>query len=627
MANNDPNAPRELTPFAIFLGLLIGVVMTAANVYLGLYAGMTVSAAIPAAVISMGVFVILFGKAHVMQSNIVKTMASAGESLAAGIIFTLPALVIIGAWQDFKFWPTTLIAITGGIIGILFMLPLRRALIVEDKELTFPEGVASAVILEAGDSNDKSGFFTILKGVALGGMFKVFSTATKWIAGSVEYAFMGANRSFFLGADISPALLAVGYIVELEVALLVFIGGAVGWSIGIPLLGTPEGMESLSALDLAWELWSTKIRFLGVGAMIVGGLWSIVSVRKGIMSGLGELKKSYQSKNEKSVARTDRDMNLLSMAVIFILCFISILGLYNYLIGSWGVTIFTTLVMIIATFVMVAVSSYIVGLVGSPNNPVTGITISALFGISIIFLVLGYKGNSAIIATLGVASIVCCAICTAGDISQDLKTGYIVKATPKYQQWAQMIGVAIPAFVIAPILSLLHNAYGIGEGLKAPQATLFASITGSLFGKGESLPFDMIIAGVVFGIIIIIIDKILENKKSKIRLHLMPLAVGIYLPVTLAIPMLIGGIIRYVIDKKKRKQTEAEQHFDSGVLLGSGLIAGEAIMGVVLAVFIYMNVNMRIDLYGGGIRDIISVLALGGISWYLYSTSKKKKKL
>ncbi len=626
--NDDLNlepAPKEFTPFAVFLGLLIGIVMTAANVYLGLYAGMTVSAAIPAAVISMGVFVIFFGKAHVMESNIVKTMASAGESLAAGIIFTLPALVIIGAWSDFKFWPTTLIAITGGIIGILFMIPLRRALIVEDEELSFPEGVASAVILEAGDSNDKTGFFVILKGVLWGGLFKIFSTGTKWIAGSVEAAFMGGGRSFFFGADISPALLAVGYIVELEVALLVFIGGVVGWSIGIPLLGVPAGMENLSALDLAWELWSTKIRFLGVGAMIVGGVWSIISVRKGIMSGVSELKNSYQSKEKKSVARTDRDMSLLSMAIIFGLCLVSILGLYHYLIGSWGATILTTAIMIFATFILVAVSSYIVGLVGSSNNPVSGITISALLGISIIFLVLGYEGQSAILATLGVASIVCCAVCTAGDISQDLKTGFIVKATPKYQQWAQMIGVLIPAFVIAPILSLLHHAYGIGQGLKAPQATLFASITGSLFGKGEKLPYDMIIIGAVMGVVIIIIDKILEAKKSRMRLYLMPLAVGIYLPVTLAIPMLVGGIIRHVVNKKHHGISEAERHSDKGVLLSSGLIAGEAIMGVVLAVFIYFNIDLGVEIYGAGVRDIVSILALAGISWYLWKISKRRK--
>lgn len=609
----------EFTVLAVGLGIIIGIIMTAANVYLGLYAGMTVSASIPAAVIAMGVFKGILRKNSIHQSNIVQTMASAGESLAAGIIFTLPALVLVGAWQDFKFWPTTLIAIAGGLLGVIFMIPLRKALIVEDKDLTYPEGVACAAVLEAGSSSDGKGFITVIKGLLAGGIFKFLSTGLKVIHGSVEKAFFTGNRVWFFGSDISPALLAVGYIVKLEVAFLVFTGGFIGWFIGIPLIGLSGDLANGSAIDAAWTLWSKQIRYLGVGAMLVGGVWSIISVREGIFKGVGELKNTYKNGRQGSVSRINQDMNLISIFLIFLLALVVMFSLYKLLIGHLGYTILTTIIMVIAAFLFVAVSSYIVGLVGSSNNPVSGMTISALLGTAALFLVLGFTGKSAILATLGVAAIVCCAACTAGDCSQDLKTGVLVKATPKYQQYAQIIGVIIPAFVIAPVLTLLHNAYGIGTGLKAPQATLFASITKALFGQGE-LPYSMVIYGMILAVVVIVIDLILKHKGSKIRLYLMPLAVGIYLPITLAVPMLLGGIIRTIVDRKKNSHGAEVEGYDNGILLGSGLIAGEAIMGVILAIFLYFKCSLT----GHGALEIFSIVALAAISYYLFALAKKK---
>lgn len=329
---------KEFTFTAVLLGVVIGVVMTAANVYLGLYAGMTVSASIPAAVIAMGVYKGVLRRNSVHQSNIVQTMASAGESLAAGVIFTLPALVIVGAWQGFQFWPTTLIAIAGGLLGVVFMIPLRKALIQNEKELVYPEGVACAAVLEAGSSEEsKAGFITILKGLAIGGIFKFFVGGKKIILGSVEAATKAGGSTWFTGLDISPALLSVGYIVKLEVAILVFIGGTIGFSVAIPMLGTPEGMENLSSLDLAWTLWSKQVRYLGVGAMITGGLWSIVSVRKGIFAGIRGLKDAYDNKSG-TIERTQQDMHLWAMLVILLVCFVIMLGLYNSLIGSFGIS-------------------------------------------------------------------------------------------------------------------------------------------------------------------------------------------------------------------------------------------------------------------------------------------------
>jgi len=610
---------KELTVSSILIGIIVGVVMTAANVYLGLYAGMTVSASIPAAVISMAIYRGLLKQSCIYQSNIVQTMASAGESLAAGVIFTVPALVLVGAWNKFEFWPTTLIAISGGLLGVVFMIPLRRTLIVEQKELTYPEGVACASVLRAGTSDDGAGIRQILHGLLIGGVFKVLSTGLGIFKGSVEVAMRIGNPVFFAGTDISPALLAVGYIVSLEIAALVFIGGVIGWVIGIPLLGVPADMQSASALDVAWTLWSTKIRYLGVGAMIVGGLASIVSVRKGIFAGLQGIR-GYKAGDESDhVPRTEHNMALIPLGIIFALCLMTMFGLYQYLINNLMITALTTMLMLVASFVFVAVASYICGLVGSSNNPVSGITISALLGTSAVFLVLGFEGQSAILATLGVAAVVCCAACTAGDCSQDLKTGQIIGATPRNQQIAQMIGIVIPAMVIAPVLTLLHSAYGIGTGLKAPQATLFASITRGIFGDG-TLPINMVLGGMVLGLIIHFADQFLRTKGYKFRLHLMPLAVGIYLPITLAVPILIGGVIRNLVD---RRRVVKENEADSGVLLGSGLIAGEAIIGVVIAVFLYFKVDLAVSIWSDHVAEIVSLLAFAALAVFTYRQSLK----
>lgn len=612
---------REFTPSAVLIGVIIGIIMTAANVYLGLYAGMTVSASIPAAVIAMGVYKGILKSDSVHQSNIVQTMASAGESLAAGIIFTLPALVIIGSWKNFEFWPTTLIAIGGGLLGIVFMIPLRKVLIQNEKDLTYPEGVACAAVLNSGSAEaGKEGFKSILKGLGIGAIFKFIGSGLKLFVGSFEIAKKIGGSTAFFGLDISPALLAVGYIVNLNVALLVFIGGALGFFIVIPMLGVPFGAEDKSAIDLAWMLWSTQVRYIGVGAMIVGGLWSIVSVRKGIvqgLKGLGEL-----GTKGKDISRTETDMSLMGIVMIMLLCFGIMFGVYNTMIEHIGITLFTTLLMIICSFIFVAVSSYIVGLVGSSNNPVSGMTISALLVSAALFLALGYQGDSAILATLGVAAVVCCAACTAGDCSQDLKTGYIIGATPKYQQFAQILGVIVPAFVIAPVLTILHSSYGIGTGLKAPQAMLFASITKAIFGEGE-LPVNMVIYGAFLGVAIIIFDR-LFLKNAKFRLHLMPLAVGIYLPVTLAVPILIGGLIRHRVEKRRGVIEESK---DQGVLLSSGFIAGEAVMGVFLAIVLYYLGDGFSLSINHGVQEGLSLIAFIAVASYLYRVSKKKSNL
>jgi len=610
--------PVEFTLSTLLIGAVVGIIMTASNVYLGLYAGMTVSASIPAAVIAAGIFKLFPTRDALYKSNIVQTIASAGESLAAGIIFTVPALVLVGAWKDFAFWPTTIIAISGGLLGVIFMIPLRKALISgENKELTYPEGVACAKVLQNTNASHREGsqegFKNIILGLIAGGVFKMCTSGLGLFVASFERATALGSRVFVFGSDMSPALLAVGYIIRLRVAALVFLGGALGWFIGIPFLSFYEETSSLPPLGLAWSLWDSKIRYLGVGAMLVGGVSSILNVRKGLTEGLKEIKNSYAHTGIIK-QRKDQDMSLSSMSFILVIITFAMFCLYYSFLGNFGLSFSTTALMLVCAFPFVAVASYIAGLVGSSNSPTSGITIAVLLLVAAFFLALGYHGDSAILATLGIASIVCCAAATSGDCSQDLKTGFIIGATPKYQQWAECLGVVIPAFTLAPVLTLLHNAYGIGDGLKAPQATLFASLTQGIFGKG-SLPKDMLLYGIVFGLVVLTLDKILARKNSNLRLPLMPIAVGIYLPLGLSFPLFLGGLIQSFASQGKKEES------DDGVLLSSGLIAGEALIGVLIAVFISMGISLNIISVSHFVQELLSLVAFVGIAICLYKKS------
>lgn len=623
----------ELTVKSVILGLVIGLIMTAANTYLGLFAGMTVSASIPAAVISMGILRGIFRTGTILENNIVQTIASAGESLAAGIIFTIPALVITGVWTDFRYWPTTIIAILGGLLGVLFMIPLRRALIVEEKQLAYPEGVACAEVLKAGDKRGAEAGF-IFWGVLVGLVFKFFVSAVKFIKETVEGAIQAGKSIFYFGGDISPALLAVGFIVGPNIGTLVFLGGVIGWFIGIPVytaIHGISGMETNSPLDIAWTLWRTQIRYIGIGTMVVGGLWSIIKVRKGIASGVKGAAGGWKLAEGKGLIRTELDMPAKMIVLLLIGTIIPTFILYFALIKMASAAIVAGVAMVIAAFFFVAVSSYIVGLVGSSNNPISGMTICTILFASALLLALGLRGEQGILSALGVAGVVCCAAATAGDISQDLKTGYIVGATPYKQQIAQILGVIVPAFIIAPVLVVLHSSYGIGvqvrEGvtpLVAPQATLFASITTALF-TGKGLPWTMIIIGALVGIGIIVIDEILRVSGSKFRAYVMPVAVGIYLPFSLSVPILVGGILHGLVRRaiaKKSSESVAEESVHKGVLFSSGLIAGEAIMGILVAILIFVGMKLPKTIVE---CDILSLVAIFAVIVALWAISKKQK--
>jgi putative OPT family oligopeptide transporter len=610
---------REFTFKALFLGIILVVLMTAANAYIGLYAGLTVSASIPAAVISMTILRGVLRRGTVLENNIVQTITSSGGSIATGSIFTIPALVITGAWSGFEFWPTLLITLSGGLLGVIFAIPLRRALIVEEEELVFPEGVACAEVIKTGDRAG-GGFLAIVKGFLLGGVIKYFVSAFQaargaGAGGTLEAAALWRGRAFFFGCDVSPALIGVGYIVGLEVAALVIAGGAVSWLIAVPLTGL-QVQPGGSVVDAVWGLWSARIRYLGVGAMLVGGLWSLVSMRRGLVRGLKALRR-HGSAGTGEVPRTEMNISIQSMLAVTILCcglmFVLFRSVAGGIVFSAGLMVGITLL----CFFAVAVSSYIVGIVGSSNNPVSGITICGLMIVAGIFYLIGMKGPGAIAGALCVAGVVCCAACAAGDMSQDLKTGYLLGATPRLQQVGQMLGVVVAALSMVPVFTLLHLAYGIGTGLRAPQATLFAGITRSFFGD-SSLPTGMVAGGVAIGLSLLVINFILYRLGVKYRFHVMPFAVGMYLPLTLTVPMLLGGIVHHFASRK-RAQTDG---VDSGVLLSSGMIAGEAVMGIVIAVMIMARADFSLAA-DRTLDAVLSIAAVLGVFLYLFRCARK----
>ena len=606
---NDQSGPfvpaekriREFTFQAVLLGTLLAFVMTAANVYLGLYAGMTVSASIPAAVISMGILRGILKRGTILENNIVQTMASAGESLAAGIIFTIPALVIAGVWTDFKYWPITLIAMFGGIIGVVFMVPLRRPLIAEKSELVYPEGVACAKVLETGEKRG-SGVAYVFSAMILAAVFKFLVSGYSIIRGTVESAWRSGRTAFYAGSDMSVALLGVGFIIGANVSTLVFLGGAIAWLVGIPILMAVRGASDTgSALEAMNDLWNTQIRYMGVGAMIVGGIVSIINVRHGIVKGIRSIVLGYSGSGTGiGIERTDQDMGRKMILIVGLAAIIPTFFLYSYLTASVPIAIVAGIGMIITGFFFVAVSSYMVGLIGSSNNPVSGMTISTLLLTSGLLLLFGMTGNQGIIASLGVAGVVCCAACMAGDTSQDLKTGYLVGATPWKQQLGLILGVIFPAFIIAPILTVLHTAHGIGVQVKpgvpflrAPQANLFASISKAMF-TDRSLPWTMVLIGIGIGLALLAIDSYLQKRNSPFRAYVMPVAVGIYLPMSLSTPILIGGFLNLVVARSLRGRTaeEQEEGLHTGVLFSSGLIAGESITGIIIAALIFAKFDL-----------------------------------
>ena len=633
--------PPQLTFRAVALAIVLAMVLAAANTYLGLFAGMTIASAIPAAVVSMAVLGAL-GGAGILENNIVQTGASAGSSIASGVIFTIPALVILGYWQDFQYAWVLAIAGLGGILGVLFSVPLRRALIVEQK-LAFPEGQAAAEVLKAGE-NPAQGI-RILGVAALGGALAKLAAGSglRLIPDTAASAgFFGKYLAYF-GTNLSPALLGVGYIVGLNIGIVVLAGAMISWNIAIPfyvanvLPGNAELMQAtagLTAEDIANTVWSNQIRYLGVGAMLVGGIWALVSLRHSLLSGIRSgLAAARASAAGAVVVHTEQDLPMKWVLVGIVLFTLPLLALYQVIVGTLAVSLPMTIIMIVAGFLFCSVSAYMAGLVGSSNNPVSGITIATiLFSAVMLLLMMGPDSEIGPVAAVMIGAVVCCAACIAGDNLQDLKCGYIVGATPWRQQVMLAIGAVSSALVMAPVLNLLADAYGIGiateakpNPLAAPQATLMAAVSKGMFG-GE-LPWDMIAIGALIGIAIITLDEILKARGASFRTPVLAVAVGIYLPLELMTPIFLGGLLHHLVDRHlKRRGADAaalERHHRKGLLFAAGMITGEALMGIAIAIPIVSSGSAEVLALPEALRfgEWLGLLVVAGLALLLWRSA------
>jgi putative OPT family oligopeptide transporter len=655
--DSDRSGLAEITIKAVIMGAVLSAVLGAANMYFGMFAGMTISATIPAAVVSMGLLR-LFKKYNILENNFIKTAASAGESLAAGVIFTLPALVIMGFWDKFHYWPITVIALFGGLLGVLFTIPLRRSLIVEEK-LKFPEGVAAAEVLESGYRGGSDVLFIVKSSIA-GAVFKLGATGMQIWAEVIEGAKAVGGTVAYFGSNLSPALLSVGFIVGLNTAVLMFIGGALNWLIAIPIcsLTTEWGQyssgansgQAMSAIDWAKNLWSAKTRYIGVGGMLIGGLWTIFKLRRSLLKGAIEAINAYRkitTTQTPAVERTEKDIPIKWVIICILGSIVPIFLLYEYFVKSVAISLPMAVVMVLTGFLFSAVAGYMAGLVGSSNNPISGVTIATvlLSALLLVFL-MGRTAINGPAAAIIVGGVVCCAAAIAGDVMQDLKTGQLVKNTPWKLQLAEMVGTVAAAFVMAPILSLLYENYGFKghssgldsaglpkpDALAAPQANLMESVAKQVFAG--NIPWTFILIGVAVAILVIITDEILIRRGSSFRTPVMAVAIGIYLPLELETPILAGGIISYLIYRfHKRRNTPKEivqQGEKRGLLLASGLITGEALMGVFVAIPKSLKIPLALPI-PEGIKAIIGnwpgIILLIIVGIWLYRTARGKSQV
>jgi putative OPT family oligopeptide transporter len=629
----------ELTIKAVLVGAILAIILGSANAYLGLYAGMTVSAVIPGAVMAFALLKPF--KGTILEVNIGMMGAAAGEALAAGIIFTIPALVLLGTWTEIQYLETTLIALLGGVLGVLWMIPLRRALIIKT-DLPFPEGVAVAAVLtttvgdETKDSNKDGGGVSgiwLLIGVVVAAIFKFGQVALKIFSGAIhgivdigKYNIGGGDKDgvFYGGLATSPALLGVGWIIGPRIASFVFVGGLLGWVILAPLIAlatglpTPStGAEVSDAISLGagnadighkiwgfFAIWGTYIRYIGVGAMVVGGLWTIWTLRSNLASGLREAVIGIRGGQVDAKKRTDTDLNFKFVFLLIGALTIPVFLLYGYISSMWAISGVMAVFAILFAFIASAIAGYMAGLLGSSNNPISGVTVSVLLITSLILLGFGLSGNlGAYGVAILIAAVICCAAAISGDVLQSMTCGQMIGATPRNQQIAEMIGVLAAAPILALVVQALDQAYHIGSfDLPAPQAFLMSGIVEGVLGGGMVWPF--VLAGAVLAFVLILIG-----------LPVLPVAIGIYLPFTLSTPIFAGGIVRMVTNRvisKKYGSADEEEISDwelaikqtdvkpkekiirSGLLLTAGLIAGEALMGVLVAFLIIVGLDLSV---------------------------------
>lgn len=579
----------EFTFTSIFLGIFLAVVFGAANAYLGLRVGMTVSASIPAAVISMGVIRVILKKDSILESNMVQTIGSAGESLAAGAIFTMPALFLWardGVTDTPSLVTIAIIALCGGLLGVLFMVPLRNALIVKEHgTLPYPEGTACAEVLLAGEHGGASAK-SVFAGMGLAAVFKILVDGIKIVPGVVTAPIKAMKTEF--SAEVYPALIGVGYICGAKISSFMFAGGILGWLVFIPAIAIfggdtilYPGTTSISEMYAgggASALWSSYIRYIGAGAVAAGGIISLIKTLPMIISTFVDAMKGLKNSSSNSKLRTDQDLDMR-----IVIGGIIALVLLIWLMPQVPVSLVGAILIIVFGFFFGAVSSRMVGIVGSSNNPVSGMAIATLLFATLCLKVTGDTGAHGMTGAIAIGSIICIVAAMAGDTSQDLKTGYILGATPKKQQIGELIGSVISAFTIGGTLVLLNNAWGFGTPeLAAPQATLMKMIVEGVMDG--NLPWGLVFIGIFTAIVIEILG-----------IPVLPVAIGLYLPLELSSTIMIGGVIRWFIDRKADKN-EANNEAGSGILFCSGMIAGEGLVGIILAILAVAGVDSKIDL-------------------------------
>ncbi len=602
----------EITPVSVVLGILLAVLFGGANAYLGLKVGMTVSASIPAAVISMGVIRVVLKRDSILENNIVQTIGSAGESLAAGAIFTLPALFMWakeGAAKAPSLVEIALITFAGGVIGILFMIPLRTALIVQEHgTLPYPEGKACAEVLMAGEEGGASAS-TVFLGLGAAAVYKFIADGLCIFPSEVDYEIKSYKGSG-IGIDVLPALLGVGYICGAKVSSYLLAGGTLGWFVIMPLIALfggdaviYPGTDPVSSMN-PFGLWRTYIRYIGAGAVAAGGIMSLVKSMPLIIRTFRQAMKGFGVKAGE-LKRTTQDLPMN-----FVIAGIGVMAVFMWLCPFIPVNLLGAVIIIIFGFFFATVSSRMVGLVGSSNNPVSGMAIATLLISTMILKASGMTGIAGMAAAISIGSVICIIAAIAGDTSQDLKTGYIVGSTPKKQQIGELIGVTVSAVTIGGVLYLLSAAWSYGsDQLPAPQAMLMKMVVEGVMNG--NLPWALVFSGVFIAVVVEILG-----------IPVLPFAVGLYLPIHLSTPMIIGGLVRLYFEKKKEEnEKERRRKIENGVLYSSGLIAGEGLVGIMLAVFAVIEIGDRSLGDIMNLSETVRLGSLGGLAFFAILTA------
>ena len=593
----------EFSVTAIILGCVLAIFFGAANAYLGLRVGMTISASIPAAVISMGIIRLIMKRDSILENNMVQTIGSVGESLAAGAIFTIPA-IYMWAKEGFCATPSvitiTIICFCGGILGVLFMVPLRNSLIVEEHGvLPFPEGTACAEVLLAGEKGNNKSIFVFL-GLAISAVYKFFADGLKLFSSSGTWNIKAQSYKTLVGVDFLPALAGVGYICGPKIAGYIFSGGVLSFFVLIPMI-IFFGGSSVSSIGVAFsessplQIWSSYARYIGAGAIALGGIISLIKSFPLIVKTFSKAIKGFGKRieNEK---RTDKNISTITTLIGSLL-----IAIILWILPAVPVTFVAALLIVIFGFFFSTVAARIVGLVGSSNSPVSGMTIVTLIVTTLIFKSTGLTGGEGMVAAICVGTVICIIASISGDVSQDLKTGYILGATPKSQQIGEIIGAVVASFAIGGVIFLLNSAWGFGsEELPAPQAALMKMIVEGVMGG--NLPWTLILIGAACAIVVEILG-----------IPVMAFAVGLYLPISLSFGIFVGGIVRFIVDRKNKNASE-EQKKESeskGLLYSSGLIAGEGIIGILLAIFAVCGLNLDISrIYGSNFESVGKIIGL-----------------